>query len=307
MSKAAKAAKGSKARGALSALSIIAMIVALVALFSVPALAHHKDGHDNGSDKKSESSASESGSDHDGDADSDSDTAYTEDNDSNDGGTPNNVEDDGDNAHPSGKDRSVENGKSGNQGKSESDPDDNGRGPDRTNGGADKPNGSGGVDAADQDGNNGCGNDDDFEDDNEGWCGGKPKPTVESKKLCPAGTDNAGQEMKNLKDCDEEDVLSTQLCPAGTDKAGQAMTSLKDCEEDDVLGRTDEAAPKPLARPDTVLGNVIQRSGPQVAAEQSQPAAAVLPFTGADLTIFAGIALGLILAGTLALRVRKES
>ncbi len=83
--------------------------------------------------------------------------------------------DSGDNAHPSGKDRSVENGRSLTQGKSQSDPDNNGKGPDRLNTGLDKPGMGGGVDKADQDGNNGCGNDDDFEDDNEGWCGHKPK------------------------------------------------------------------------------------------------------------------------------------
>lgn len=104
--------------------------------------------------------------------------APTEDTDSNDGGTPNNVVDDDDNAHPSGRDRSVEHGGSGNQGNAQRDPDDDGRGPDRTNGGADRPDGRGGVDRADQDGNNGCGNDDDFEDDNEGWCGRKPTPEV---------------------------------------------------------------------------------------------------------------------------------
>ena len=54
--------------------------------------------------------------------------------------------------------------------------------PDRSNGGPDKPNGSGGVDKADQDGNNGCGNDDDFEDDNEGWCGQKPKKASETEE-----------------------------------------------------------------------------------------------------------------------------
>jgi hypothetical protein len=88
------------------------------------------------------------------------------------------IPDSGDNAHPSGNDRSVEHGRSLTQGNSHSDPDDDGRGPDRSNGGDDKqPNGAGGVDKADQDNNNGCGNDDDFEDDNEGWCGRKPKPT----------------------------------------------------------------------------------------------------------------------------------
>lgn len=84
--------------------------------------------------------------------------------------------DDGDNRHPSGKDRSCEAGGSGSQGGSESEPDGDGRGPDRLDRGVDKPGEGGGLDTADQDGNNGCGNDDDFEDDNEGWCGAKPKP-----------------------------------------------------------------------------------------------------------------------------------
>lgn len=99
--------------------------------------------------------------------------SITEDTDSD--GVPNNISDEGDNLHPSGKDRSVEHGGSGDQGRSASTPDQNGRGPERDNGGTDKPNGPGGADIYDQDRNNGCGNDDDFDDDNEGWCGGKPK------------------------------------------------------------------------------------------------------------------------------------
>lgn len=89
--------------------------------------------------------------------------------------------DSGDNLHPSGKDRSVEPGRSLTQGKSKSDPDDNNKGPERSNGKSDKPGSVGGVDKFDQDGNNGCGNDDDFEDDNEGWCGHKPKKDHEEK------------------------------------------------------------------------------------------------------------------------------
>src|SRR5688572_4752506 len=113
--------------------------------------------------------------------------AMTEDNDTNDGGTRNNVVDNGDNAHPSGKDRSVEHGRSGNQGKTPADPDDDGRGPDRTNGGVDQPNRPGGTDEADQDGNNGCGNDDDFEDDNEGRCGpATPEPNTPDKPSKPS-------------------------------------------------------------------------------------------------------------------------
>ena len=53
------------------------------------------------------------------------------------------------------------------QGQSHSDPDG------MSNGGADKPGCTGGLDA-DRDGNNGCGNDADREDDNNGWCGRKP-------------------------------------------------------------------------------------------------------------------------------------
>ncbi len=88
------------------------------------------------------------------------------------------IPDSGDNAHPSGKDRSVEKGRSLTQGKAKSDPDNNGKGPERNHGKSDKPGSTGDVDKADQDGNNGCGNDDDFEDDNEGWCGHKPKKEV---------------------------------------------------------------------------------------------------------------------------------
>jgi hypothetical protein len=124
--------------------------------------------HSNNSDNRSDRSRHDGGSDQ-----------VTEDNDSD--GVPNNISDDGDNRHPSGRDRSVENGGSGNQGRSQSDPDG------MSNGGADKPGGTGGIDQLDQDGNNGCGNDDDFEDDNNGNCGGQQdsvtSPEVDSEPL----------------------------------------------------------------------------------------------------------------------------
>lgn len=129
-----------------------AIMTALLLVAPIPALATHQPKHDGVT----------SGA-----------AAITEDTDSD--GVPNNMSDEGDNLHPSGKDRSVENGGSGHQGRSASTPDQNGRGPERDNGGTDKPNGPGGADIHDQDRNNGCGNDDDFDDDNEGWCGGKPK------------------------------------------------------------------------------------------------------------------------------------
>jgi hypothetical protein len=75
-------------------------------------------------------------------------------------------------SHPSGKDRDVEPGKSGDQGKSPSNPDGNG---------VDKPHPADGQPARSQgkggwDMNNGCGNDTDFSDDNRGNCGGPEKP-----------------------------------------------------------------------------------------------------------------------------------
>lgn len=104
--------------------------------------------------------------------------AVTEDND--DDGVPNAPDPvgDADNRHPSGKDKHEEAGGSGNQGNAASEPDANGTGPERDEGGLDQPGGPGGLDVLDQDGNNGCGNDEDFEDDNEGWCGKPPTPEV---------------------------------------------------------------------------------------------------------------------------------
>ena len=130
-----------------------------------------------------------SSSDHDGDHDSNPGTPLEDDHD---------TADAGDNAHPSGKDRSVEHGKSGNQGKAESNPDDS-KGPQRFEGGRgdDKPQGPGGLDRADQDGNNGCGNDDDFDDDNNGHCG-KPSTPTNPTEDCTGDTN-----PHNNKSCDE--------------------------------------------------------------------------------------------------------
>ena len=211
--------------------SLFAALMALM-LLAAPALASHKADHTQGS-----SSSPAKGGDRDGDADSDPGTSYTEDNDTNDGGTKNNVKDDGDNAHPSGKDRSVENGKSGNQGKSESDPDDDGRGPDRSNGGPDKPNGSGGVDKADQDGNNGCGNDDDFEDDNEGWCGKPPKTDKGDQVKGDNKPCDADETMPGTQPCDKGDEVcdANENMPAGHEKDCDEVEGDDVCEDDDTM------------------------------------------------------------------------
>ena len=331
-----------------SAVLAVMAVLALLLLASVPAMAHHKDDHGQGggSDAAAAQESDAKGDngkpakDNDGDADSNSSTAYTEDNDTNDGDTPNNVPDDGDNAHPSGKDRSVENGGSGNQGNSESDPDDDGRGPDRSNGGADKPNGPGGTDKADQDGNNGCGNDDDFEDDNEGWCGkppAKPAPTKPVRpEVKPAGPCDADDRMNGTQPCKEDkpkpceadagmtgtepcldaDVLPTEPCVDDATMAGGAEACDKDGDEDaGVLGGV-------ITRPATP--DVEVEEGPDVLGERlSQPvegegvvAAAAergasflgrqLPFTGSALLGFGAIAVGLLLAGAGILATRRS-
>ena len=174
-------------------LILLALIVSVI-LVPVAASAHHKDDHATGKAQSSSSSATvpvptAGTGDHDGDADLNPVTTI-EDSHAEEVGVD-------DNQHPSGKDRSAEHGGSGNQGKSESAPDDN-VGPMRNECGAspasdprggctDKPGGSGGMDLADQDGNNGCGNDDDFDDDNNGHCGGKAKGTPPASPPSPPG------------------------------------------------------------------------------------------------------------------------
>jgi hypothetical protein len=180
-------------------LILLALFVSVI-LVPVAASAHHKEDHQTGKGQSSSTASvpvpTAGTGDHDGDADLDPVTTIEDSHEAEVG-----VDD---NQHPSGKDRSEEPGGSGNQGKSESDPDDN-VGPMRNECGAspasdprggctDKPGGSGGMDLHDQDGNNGCGNDDDFDDDNNGHCGGKvkdaPKPpptTPEPPPTTPPG------------------------------------------------------------------------------------------------------------------------
>jgi len=234
------------------------MIVGLLVLSAAPAFAHHKADHTQGGGNSAQAS------DHDGDADSNESTAYTEDNDTNDGGTANNVADEGDNAHPSGKDRSVENGGSGNQGKSESNPDDS-EGPMRFEGahGDDKPNGPGGTDLADQDGNNGCGNDDDFDDDNNGWCG---KPEAE----------------------EEEEVV---------------VSVIEDEVEGTVQTRTDRVLPS-VVRKAEVLAAQTHAARPVARSAKVMGAGAVLPFTGSNWLTYVAAGFSLISLGTIALLLR---
>jgi hypothetical protein len=289
--------------------TILAALVALVLAVSVPALAappaeHGKktdatktQKHGKGSKEESKHESAES-------------PEWTEDNDTNDSDTPNNVADEGDNRHPSGKDRSVENGGSGNQGNSTSAPDEDGHGPERDFGGTDKPNGPGGMDLADQDGNNGCGNDDDFEDDNEGWCGQKPKKVKE--EVAPADeavcTDDetmpAGEEATCGEDvaetCPAEDVMGTgdETCGDTADAPeGEVVLPATETTENESLAPVDEE----------VLGLVIER-GPDAAvaaADEATGERAALPFTGGDVLPLLIVGLALLATGVIALNLRR--
>ena len=212
---------------------LISGLISALASLAIVAVAPGLAGPDNaGNDRKAgyeENSSTPQetnqgkGADNDGDADSDPNTAYEDDH---------TTADSGDNAHPSGKDRSVENGGSGNQGKAESNPDDS-KGPMRYEGtqGDDKPAGPGGTDLDDQDGNNGCGQDDDFNDDNNGWCG-KPRST----STPPAQTCPDGSTMPADGNCNKGDTGGvgggSQGCP---DKPN--MVNGKSCSEPDNDGR----------------------------------------------------------------------
>ncbi len=268
---------------ATAVLTVLAAVLALVLVASAPAFAHHRDEHAKGKASSESSKSSNEGSDHDGDADSDDSTALE------DGHEAEEESADGtnDNAHPSGKDRSAENGGSGNQGKAESNPDDS-KGPMRSEGVAgedDKANAGGGTDGDDQDGNNGCGNDDDFDDDNNGWCG-KNKPTsgdeVQSDRD-EKGPCDADASMAGVQPCDEED----------------------DVDEDDVVLGDFEVRPIPDVP--TVLGVRLSRAPVAAAAvRNARVRAGVLPFTGASLLPILLLGLGFMASGILAIRSTRR-
>jgi hypothetical protein len=207
--------------------------------------------------------------------------SITEDTDSD--GVPNNISDEGDNLHPSGKDRSVEHGGSGDQGRSASTPDQNGRGPERDNGGTDKPNGPGGADIYDQDRNNGCGNDDDFDDDNEGWCGGKSKNQGES----------------------EDQVKSEEQGKPGQEAQAPPLGIVAGQPGGPPTGGAVPGAGPPVTQPSgQVLGELVTRGTPEVDvwAESQQRGAlgGTLAFTGFPLVAVTLFAL-ILLAGGIAL------
>ena len=245
-------------------LLVLLAVIALLAFTVAPAFAHHKDGHANGGGSESASQ--------------------------DDDGIP---DDNDDNQHPSGKDRETNDGPTDDEqgGTQTSNPDNDGRGPernscegtseDRVGGCADKPGGTGGVDDADQDWNNGCGNDDDFEDDNEGWCGGKPKPTPS-----PTPVTQVGGVVEEVCDKDES-MPGIQPC---VKKGG---------DKDEVLGKLIRKS-----QPTGVLGSRVAAAAPAARAAAGV-AGAVLPFTGLGAIPFLLVGLGLVATGWLV--VRKDA
>jgi hypothetical protein len=305
-------------------LGFLASLIAVLLVFWAPlAIAGPDDAP--GQQKK----AGAEGSDHDGDADSDSSTVTDE------SDADESTADEGDNAHPSGKDRSIENSPESNpnQGNSESNPDDT-NGPMRCEGVCgedDKSNAGGGEDAADQDGNNGCGNDDDFDDDNNGWCG-KPTETDDTEddvegevivdKPCDADATMPGVQPcdKPVKPCDADSTMpGTQPCTSNPPLVGGDVVTDVPCVRDSTMDEGDEECGLPtlpgiVTNPggpeDTVLGERITR-GSDVAAAAVAPAAveaagAALPFTGGSVVQLLVTGLSLVTLGGVSVLARKR-
>jgi hypothetical protein len=116
--------------------------------------------------------------------------------------------------HPSGNDRTVENGGSGTQGWAQHDPDAD------YNYGVDQNGADGGVYTGDQDGNNGCGNDQDFEDDNNGNCGGGRDRCVETTTIVVGA--NGHYNTKKTTVCDEPECEFS--CETGGDTSDPNAT-----------------------------------------------------------------------------------
>jgi len=173
------------------------------------------------------------------------------------------------------------------QGRSHSDPDG------LSNGGADKPGCTGGIDA-DRDGNNGCGNDTDRNDDDNGWCGRKPK-----------GNDSAAAPPATSPSTTTTTTTATPPAPTaalGTARASAASTPATTADRGavDVTGSA-AGAPADVAG-DTTTSTTAP--GTQVLGlTQSRPSS--LPRTGAAVGGVALLGLGLLVSGRLTVLARR--
>jgi hypothetical protein len=230
-----------------------------------------------------------------------------------------------DNKHPSGKDRTVENGGSGTQGRSASDPD----GTD--NEGPDKAGYDGGLDKADQDGNNGCGNDDDFEDDNRGNCLGREGAPGQAKTPGAAVGGEEGQPSED-EELDGTTIVggtggtdatvggtdSTSGSQAGSEEDGAAViASTSTVGGARVLGSSATRSPSataftPAGAPKAdVLGSAVTRQLGALAADGAADSGSdsgfgSLPRTGVALATMALLGLALAGIGTVVTRLSRS-
>jgi len=210
------------------------------------------------------------------------------------------------------------------QGRSHSDPDG------MSNGGADKPGCTGGLDA-DRDGNNGCGNDADREDDNNGWCGRKPHgdnggaatpppstpttPTTTSTSTTTTTTTTAPPAVTvspfitGLTDC-QVDAKEASDCPASAQASatGAALSpaSTGPAPAPGTGAGTDVAGTAAGSPGDTagVAATTTTAPATQVLGEtESRPSS--LPRTGAAVGGLALVGLGLVASGRLTVLARR--
>jgi hypothetical protein len=138
-------------------------------------------------------------------------------------------------------------GETNTQGRSLSDPDGD------TNGGADKPGCTGGVDATDRDGNNGCGNDADREDDNNGNCGGDRAAADE-----PAQPEDGDDVTVNPETVEGDVNVQSAASESGTPATEASSTAPADSAAVTAADNTTPAADSTTPGPETqVLGETL--------------------------------------------------
>ncbi len=166
-----------------------------------------------------------------------------------------------------------------------------------SNGGADKPGGSGGIDQTDQDGNNGCGNDADFEDDNNGNCGGghkKPKEevVVDAAVAQPVGTVSFTSPVTSFG-------LVEALPRASVDAAVLRIIPPAPVETAAV------EAPAPNALENAVAAAAHFTS--DVAGGAGSSLRGILPLTGMEIAMIALMGLVLIAGGAVLRRIHRHA
>ena len=211
--------------------------------------------------------------------------------------------------HPSGNDRNEEKGKSGTQGKSESNPDRNGadKRRDAKDGTKAETQGSG-----DYDDNNGCGNDNDFEDDNNGNCGGqeKPKPSPTPK---PSPSPEIPKKENVCHSTGSESNPYVEITISDKGVLDGHMKHEKDiipvskdgCPKGNIGGPSDPSDPQTDATSTTNDKGTSSSSGSITSSVLG--AISELPKTGLDILMYAWILSLLPIGAKMALYKRKEA